>query len=406
MVIRYRKYNILKDPDNYYRELLMLFLPWRDEKRELENKNFKEIYLQNKQVIDENYQQYHKVDINNILNMVEAVENINHEPIEDDDAEHNMDEHQVNPFDYDERERRPNMMVDIGQEVPIDKTKKFPIPGLLNTQELNELLISMNEKQYDVLIDIVNRFKTNERIPFYYFISGGAGVGKSRLIKAIFQSVTTYFRNQRGAELDLPYVMLTAPTGKAAHNIAGMTVHSVFSLPINQKRLPALSDDISSQLYGNLKNMKLLIIDEISMLGGRVFEHISSRLKQIFKNNNDFGGKSVLVFGDFNQLPPVGDSVIYLPVSKDNNIHYIFDVNPLWEIFQLFELTEIMRQREDHQFASALQRYAARELSSSDIAMFQKRCYSQNNDLPEEAKSAIHLFETNLEVDEYNAQRM
>ena len=104
-------------------------------------------------------------------------------------------------------------------------------------------------------------------------------------------------------------------------------------------------------------DLKLIIIDEISMVGIRMFGHLDARLKQIFKNTEAFGGLSILVFGDLKQLPPVGDKWIFN--TNTSNPYGIIVGEALWQKFSFYELTEIMRQREDRRFAQALNSIAA-----------------------------------------------
>lgn len=97
--------------------------------------------------------------------------------------------------------------------------------------------------------------------------------------------------------------------------------------------------------------MKLLIIDEISTLGTNVLYNIHYRLCQIFGSHEAFGGKSVMVLGDFKQLRPVGDAYACKP-RRDPVAKLVG--NPLWSKFKLLELTQIMRQIDDLIFAEAL----------------------------------------------------
>ena len=92
-----------------------------------------------------------------------------------------------------------------------------------------------------------------------------------------------------------------------------MTIHSTFSLPLNQFGgiIPELSSDVLNTLSSKLRHLKLIIIDEVSMVGLQMISHINTRLKQILKTTAPFGGISVLVFGDFNQLKPVDDNWIF-----------------------------------------------------------------------------------------------
>lgn len=80
--------------------------------------------------------------------------------------------------------------------------------------------------------------------------------------------------------------------------------------------------------------------------------------------------------------------------------------NPLWKLFQLFQLDEIMRQRDDLTFAQCLTRLAKGELTNEDVALFESRCFSNENDLPVEAKNTIRLIWTNKDVDAYNYKRL
>lgn len=389
-VIRYRKYSIHQDRLNYFRVLVMLYYPWRNEESEVDNANCENIFNANKDVIDNHFRLYNdnkpvdSAQETELENVVAEVENGNN----DEPNEENVN-NDFNPYTYDENVIQPDIVRDIvGEEVPLDVCKKFPIPKLLTDEQLEILYSTLNEKQHQICIDILNRFKRNDNIPFHYFISGGAGVGKSRLITAIYQSVTNFFRNYGDTELDLPFVLLTAPTGKAAHNIDGITAHQAFSLVVNQSEAncPRLSADISNSLQAKLCKIKLIIIDEISMVSSNMFHNINQRLKQIFNSSLDFANISVLVFGDFNQLSPIG-RLIFKPPKLSNTTHEILetlDYNPLWNKFQMIELTEVMRQREDGDFAKALSRYAngmyfkgfiITEMSFKRFLVFHRRFY-------------------------------
>lgn len=149
--------------------------------------------------------------------------------------------------------------------------------------------------------------------------------------------------------------------------------------------------------------MKLLIIDEVSMMGSNMFFSIHRRLCQIFRSDKPFGGKSVIVLGDFRQLRPVGDGYVFMP--RKNPLASIVG-NHLWQNFKLYELTEIMRQKDDLVFAEALGRLAEGTLTTQDVAMFEERCFKDHQSLPEEAKCGVHLFKTKLEVEHYNVLRV
>lgn len=132
---------------------------------------------------------------------------------------------------------------------------------------------------------------------------------------------------------------------------------------------------------------------------------IHRRLCQVFQSTKPFGGKSVIVVGDFYQLRPVGDVFAFMPRKTSDDLPSLAG-NYLWEMFVIFELTEIMRQKDDLKFAEALGRLALGSLTEDDVKMFQSRSYPNDESLPSEVKGAIHLFKSNDEVDEYNLKRM
>ena len=108
-----------------------------------------------------------------------------------------------------------------------------------------------------------------------------------------------------------------APTGVAAFNIDGHTLHSLLNLP-TKGEFKDLEGDCLHRMQQSLSNMKYLIIDEMSMVGRKVFGQVDSRLRQAFPHQADqlFGGCSCLLLGDFGQLPPIMDLPLYTTVSR------------------------------------------------------------------------------------------
>jgi len=162
--------------------------------------------------------------------------------------------------------------------------------------------------------------KTRPNEPLRDFFSGPAGTGKSRLLEAMWMVANRYYaRGEVGVMVnrdDAIYVLTVAPTGKAAVNIAGLTAHSALKLPVKEE-FRRLAQDKMFALQIKLADLKVLIIDEISMVGANAFFRIQDRLNQLFtgskacRNDYDFGGLHVIVFGDFYQLPPVKDQWIF-----------------------------------------------------------------------------------------------
>ncbi len=114
-------------------------------------------------------------------------------------------------------------------------------------------------------------------------------------------------------------VLVLAPTGVAAFNINGMTIHSNLSIPIITNKSLDLNGERLKQLQDRLKDVQYIIIDEKSMVGRRILALIDMRLRQAFPehNNEPFGGRSVIMVGDFGQLLPILDLPMYVSIQRD-----------------------------------------------------------------------------------------
>lgn len=164
---------------------------------------------------------------------------------------------------------------------------------------------------------------------------------------------------------------MTIISGKAAFNIRGLTLHTTFRLPLNGSELKKLDADSLNAFVCKYYYLKLVIIDEISMVECRMLSHIESRLREFKKCESPFGGIDVIVFGDLNQLRPIFDGWIFEPVN-DTGLSIIAGTT-LWRQFRFHELTEIMRQKEDAAFANALNRLATGQSTENDDTMFRSR---------------------------------
>ena len=142
------------------------------------------------------------------------------------------------------------------------------------------------------------------------FLTGKAGTGKTTLLREIIQ---TTHKN----------TVVVAPTGIAALNAGGVTIHSMFQLPfggfIPDNSAPQFSDSTKFETKATLRrhfkmngvkksvirNMELLIIDEVSMLRSDLLDAMDYMMQSVRKKNMPFGGVQVLFIGDLLQLPPV-----------------------------------------------------------------------------------------------------
>ncbi|CAM2707756.1 unnamed protein product [Rotaria socialis] len=135
----------------------------------------------------------------------------------------------------------------------------------------------------------------------------------------------------------------------------------------------------------------------MSMVGFTMFQHVDARLQQIMRTKKLFGGISVIILSDFNQLRAVGDKHIF----QFNNSYNALVDNPLWS---LFELAEIMRQKDDKSFAIALSNIAKGTMTLEDTNLLKSRIVSTEN--LEMIEDAIMIFRSNAEVDAYNTKVM
>ena len=206
------------------------------------------------------------------------------------------------------------------------------------------------------------------------------------MVKTIYQVVSKellyHFK-----EPDKPRVLLLGPTGISAVNIGGTTIHCGFGIKPGVKLL-GLSDKIKASLRNKLSEVKMVIIDEFSMVSNDLFLKINARLLEIFICSTavEFAGLTVVLVADLLQLPPVMGKPVYVTVDGCVSLERHLGLH-LWRMFQFAELTEVMRQRGDTKFIDLLNKMRVgnvdedvrkqireRFLKESDINYPEKHC--------------------------------
>ena len=243
----------------------------------------------------------------------------------------------------------------------------------LPDDEYWHIVQALNKEQKEFFYRVLHLIKTSDE-PFYCFLSGGAGVGKSHVTKASYQATMKFYNTRAHDSFAEIKVLMLAPTGKAAYNINGNTIHSALAIPTCQslKTYEHLDSSRLNSLRCQLGGVKLVFIDEISMVGHTMFNvQIDTRLKDTKGSPLPFGGVSIIGIGDLFQLQPVMDDYIF---KEMDNLEYGMLAPNMWqELFKMFELYEIMRQRESKLFAETLNRLREGNHTKDDIMKLKER---------------------------------
>ena len=156
--------------------------------------------------------------------------------------------------------------------------------------EFRKLVRSLNRKQMEFFYHVLNSIKTSDEA-LKLFLSGGAGVGKTTVTNALYEALIRYLNSVPGENPDDIKVLKVAPTGKAAFNISGNTLHSAFKIPANRGfEYCTLDRDRLNTIRTQLQKLEVIFIDEISMVGSGMFTFLNLRLQQIMGTPKPFGG--------------------------------------------------------------------------------------------------------------------
>lgn len=215
------------------------------------------------------------------------------------------------------------------------------------------------------------------------FLTGKAGTGKTTFLKSL-------------PSMTRKRMVVVAPTGVAALNAGGVTIHSMFQLPFTpfipeDADLALVSKDSDGnpireqyRLSGNkikvLRSLDLLVIDEISMVRSDLLDAVDSVLRHYRRSSLPFGGVQLLMIGDLYQLTPVVKEEEWKIISKFYRSPYFFDSNALKKVdYVTVELTHIFRQR-DEVFVSILNEIRTNTLTRESLAVLNSRVSDADDD--------------------------
>ena len=273
----------------------MKFTSGRDEMSDLLKNcsSYQEHYLQVKNMIDEHMKLFAMCtdDLNEIQNQLNNME----------DTDDNYD--RIAPGTQsiklqDEFEGTQDLRPDFNENYDLSGDLGIP-SAASNTEQLilheeqddvyRGMVQKLNGEQKEFFYHVLHLFKASDD-PFYCFLSGGAsaGVGKSHLTKCLYQAALKYYNTRAGDDFHQVKILMLTPTGKAAYNIKGNTIHRALAVPASQslKNYKHLDSSRLSTIRCELGALKLIFLDGISMVGSAMFNvQINNRLNDIKGSN-------------------------------------------------------------------------------------------------------------------------
>src|SRR5271154_5268824 len=264
----------------------------------------------------------------------------------------------------------------------------------MNDNEFETLKKGMNSCQNDVfvyitrgILDEINGLYN----PLRLFITGNAGSGKTFLFNLL--------KNQVNRCYGKLVVKVCALTGVAARLVGGSTLHTTLKLPVQKDgkivEMAILTGNYLRIMRDQWKDIEFLFIDEISMVPYEMLCMVDSRLKQLKKSDEIFGGINILLFGDLMQLPPIrGNQVFDQPARLAPATH-------LWRVFRLIELNENMRQQGNKTFVDILNSLRIGELSAMHFGTLLRKVSTEARG-EFSIDKALRIYPTNQQVLDHN----
>ena len=394
-VLRFHKYNAEKDPEAYWYSEALLYLPHRDED-DLQQKlneakenvdgawgklltRISHVKSQVMEYIEENEEariRASEMFINNITTG-ESMDPQGEQENEDDrlDTVIQQEEFQyldpefslANDDDAFEKSFRP---IEVR---PLQEIKKSAIRLYFYQRKVLEIGV----RHARGIVKARGGKNPPPQLSPLIMVDGAAGAGKSCTIN-ILKEIVSLILQQPGDNPECPYIVLCAPTGCAAVNINGQTLHTALSFTWGNQHL-SLNDKTRDTKRALFKNLKFLIVDEISMVRSDQLYQIDLRLRELtMQPNKLFGGVAVFVFGDIMQLRPVQGRYIWAK-PQNPDFHQAFSVKSHWEQFEVVSLVENHRQEDDKEYANILNRIRVGEITDCDMKILQERVRSTDH---------------------------
>lgn len=228
------------------------------------------------------------------------------------------------------------------------------------------------------------------------FLTGKAGTGK-----------TTFLKRLR--EVSPKRMVVVAPTGVAAINAGGVTIHSFFQIPFGpylpgQKDLSKEVSKMRREKINIIRTLDLLVIDEVSMVRADLLDCIDDVLRRVRRSSLPFGGLQLLMIGDTQQLTPVVKDEEWAMLGNVYDTPYFFSSLALRETaFSCVELKHIFRQ-EDESFISLLNKIRENNVDRETLDELNKRYLPDFN--PDDSEGYIRLTTHNVVAQDVNDKKL
>lgn len=234
-----------------------------------------------------------------------------------------------------------------------------------------------------------------EKTDMSLYLTGKAGTGKTTFLRDVVRHTKKK-------------CIVLAPTGIAAVNAGAMTIHSFFQFglgPFVKGVIEPKSDfRINKSKLELIRNLQLLIIDEVSMVRADLMDHIDVELRRIRRNSKPFGGVQLLMIGDLQQLPPIAHGGEDELLRQYYKTLYFFSSAALKSMkYSCIELKTVYRQTDGH-FINILNHARECTLTNQDISDLNTRYIPDFSPRPEDGY--IRLMTHNRQVDYINAAEM
>ena len=293
-ILRY--YLNYSNDEDLARGLLILFLPFRDEMRDIHQKDVKKLLSEKGDIIEEKRGKFEKYKV-----MADLISNIQTDveknDADDEEPDNFEDEETTDPKDINDFEKWAR------SQASKDLSKFNDLTRLSDINDLRSKISSLNKQQRLLFDDFSERMASIDvdEKPVYLFLAGEAGTGKSHLVRVLIEAVKI-LKIKAGDELSKPPLVVVAPTANAAFLIGGKTVDSAlgfFRMQNNQYSQAQPSK--MSMMQFQYDEVKVIFCDEISMVGSAKLAKINYRLQDLAEGgekNTFMGGKSFVASGN------------------------------------------------------------------------------------------------------------